>query len=146
MIRSQPKKIEQQETPPPIAGAKHPITLFKTVINKMGDRIAFLPAAVLILIPLFLFYNYYHLELAPQITAQIVTRVGELIVLPEGENPTIATVSDPERLRDQPFFAKAKVGDQVLIYTNAHKAILYDPKQHKILEVAPLNIGDTAQQ
>lgn len=71
----------------------------------------------------------------------LVSRVRELIVLPEDEQPTVATVTDPERLKDQPFFSKAKSGDKVLIYTNAKKAILYDPVQHKIIEVAPLNIG-----
>ncbi len=82
----------------------------------------------------------------PQVAAQeetqtLIDRVGRLIILPEGETPTIATVSDPEKLRNQPFFAKAKVGDKVLIYTNAKKAILYDPLADRILEVAPVNIG-----
>lgn len=71
----------------------------------------------------------------------LVLRVSELIVLPEGEIPTVATVSDPEKLQNQPFFANAKKGDKVLIYTNARKAILYDPESHKIVEVAPINIG-----
>ena len=71
----------------------------------------------------------------------IVDRVGQLIVLPEGETPTLATVADPDKLRDQPFFAKAKVGDKVLLYTNAQKVILYDPAANKIVEVATLNIG-----
>lgn len=72
---------------------------------------------------------------------EVVEKVGQLIVLPEGETPTLATVADPEKLRDQTFFAKAKVGDKVLIYTGARKAILYDPSAHKIVEVAALNIG-----
>jgi len=85
----------------------------------------------------------------PQIKAQeetkdLIARVARLIVLPEGEEPTVATVSDPEKLKDQPFFAKAKKGDNVLIYTNAKKAILYDPVNNKIVEVAPLNIGNAA--
>lgn len=70
----------------------------------------------------------------------IVARVGELIVLPEGEEPTIATVTDPEKLRDQVFFANAKEGDVVLIYTGAQKAYLYDPVADKLVEVAPLTI------
>jgi hypothetical protein len=73
---------------------------------------------------------------------EIVALVGKLIILPEDETPTVATVKDPEKLKDQLFFANAKAGDKVLIYTNAQKAILYDPIQNKIIEVAPLNIGD----
>lgn len=74
--------------------------------------------------------------------ARFVAQVGALIELPEGEQPTVATVSDIERLKDQPFFAKAKKGDKVLIYTNARKAILFSATSGKILEVAPLNIGN----
>src|SRR5258708_6866133 len=57
--------------------------------------------------------------------AQLLADVGKLMVLPEGEAPTIATVVDPAKLKSQPFFADAKVGDKVLIYTFARKAILY---------------------
>ena len=73
---------------------------------------------------------------------QIIARVGQLLVLPEGEIPTLATVTDPEKLKDQSFFVHAKIGDKVLIYTNAKKAILYSPAANKIVEVAPLNIGN----
>ena len=71
-------------------------------------------------------------------------RVSRLIILPTDEEPTIATVADPDRLQDQPFFDNAKTGDKLLIYTNARKAILYDPVSDKIVEVAPINIGDVA--
>ncbi len=90
------------------------------------------------------------LQQDPQKAAQeevqgLVERVGRLIILPEGEEPTIATVSDPQKLQGQSFFANAKVGDKVLIYTNAKKAILYDPVEDRIIEVAPVNIGAVAQ-
>lgn len=67
--------------------------------------------------------------------------IGKLMVLPSDETPTLATVNDPEKLKNQAFFANAKVGDKVLIYTNAKKAILYNPAQNKIVEVSPLNIN-----
>jgi hypothetical protein len=98
--------------------------------------------------------SYFYLQFAelkknPQRIAQqevqeLVSKVSKLIVLPEGETPTVATVTDPEKLKDQPFFAKTKKGDKILIYTNAKKAILYDPVNNKIVEVAPVNIGGTA--
>ena len=94
------------------------------------------------------FYQQWNtLKQNPQATVQkeaeqLVGRVSRLIVLPEGEVPTIATVQDPELLKEQLFFANAKKGDKVLIYTNARKAILYDPVSNKIVEVAPVNIGN----
>lgn len=72
----------------------------------------------------------------------IVEKVGKLIVLPKDETPTIATISDPEKLKGQAFFAKAKIGDNVLIYTASKKAYLYDSVSNKILEVAPIDFGD----
>jgi hypothetical protein len=74
----------------------------------------------------------------------LVLQVEKLILLPKDEIPTVATVSDPTKLADQAFFAKAKVGDKVLLYTNAKKAYLFDPKANRILEVAPLNLGEAA--
>ncbi len=71
----------------------------------------------------------------------LIAKVGKLIVLPTGEQPTIATVADPDKLKNQSFFANASKDDKVLIYTNARKAILYSPSQNKIIEVAPINIG-----
>ena len=92
--------------------------------------------------------GYFYTELErlrtnPQILAtnelqDIVAKVGQLIVLPENEQPTLMTIADPEQLRDQPFFARAKAGDKVLVYNQAAKAILYDPVGHKIVEVAPI--------
>ncbi len=97
----------------------------------------------------YFYYQLYMAEKDPQVaiqkeTAELVSKVSKLIVLPEGENPTVATVSDPEALKDQPFFAQAQKGDKVLIYAGAKKAVLYSVTLNKILEVAPLNIGDKA--
>lgn len=95
---------------------------------------------------------YLHMEIralkkGPQRTAQeetrlLVSKVSQLILLPEGEEPTIATVNDPEKLKDQLFFARAQKGDKVLIYTRTKKAILYNPLSNKVIEVAPVNIGN----
>ncbi len=70
---------------------------------------------------------------------QTIKSVGKHIVLPTTETPTMATVSDPEKLKDQPFFVNAKKGDKVLIYANSQKAILYNPETDRIVEVAPIN-------
>ncbi len=70
----------------------------------------------------------------------LVAEVGKLIDLPKDEKPTVATVTDPSKLKDQPFFAKAKAGDKVLIYTSTKRAILYRPSEHRIIDVGAVNI------
>lgn len=95
------------------------------------------------------FYDQYQtLKANPQAITDkenkdLVARLGQLMVLPDNEQPTIATVADPSKLKDQAFFANAKKGDRVFIYTNAKKAILYDEIANKIIEVAPVNIGNS---
>jgi len=74
----------------------------------------------------------------------IVQKVGQLIVLPSGETPTVASVVNPSLLNSQPFFANAAKGDFVLIYTVAKEAILYDPNMNKIIAVAPISIGSAS--
>ncbi|MFA6095619.1 MAG: hypothetical protein WC767_02140 [Candidatus Paceibacterota bacterium] len=68
--------------------------------------------------------------------AQYVREIGKAIVLPEGEAPTLATISDPEALKSQPFFANAKVGDIVLVYEVAKKAVLWRPSEKRLIEVS----------
>lgn len=70
---------------------------------------------------------------------QLVIDVGKFLVLPTDETPTLATVSEPEKLRDQPFFANAMEGDKVLIYVSSRKAILWRPSTSKIVEISALN-------
>lgn len=71
--------------------------------------------------------------------------VEKLILLPQGEQPTLATVTDKSKLQGQTFFANAETGDKVLIYTGAKKAYLYRPSAKKLIEVAPLNITQNDQ-
>jgi hypothetical protein len=72
---------------------------------------------------------------------KLVTQVSKLISVPSDETPTVATVSDSEKLKANPFFANAQNGDKVLLYTEAKKAILFRPGENKIIEVGPISIG-----
>jgi len=75
-------------------------------------------------------------------TEDLVKKVGQLMVLPEGE-PTIATVVDSQTLaKEQVFIKDAKNGDKVLIYKD--KAIIYNPAENRIVNVGPvLSSGDS---
>jgi hypothetical protein len=72
-----------------------------------------------------------------------VAAVAELIELPN-ETPTLATVSDIDKLKDQEFFTHAENGDKVLIFKNARKAILYRPFTNKIIEVGPIRVDESS--
>src|SRR5258708_491458 len=69
-----------------------------------------------------------------------IASVQKLIELPQGETPTLATVSDKSKLSSEAFFANAENGDKVLLYPKAKKAFLYRPSENKIIEVATLNL------
>ena len=70
----------------------------------------------------------------------ILAELGKIILLPAGETPTIATVSDLSKLAGQAFFANAKAGDLVIMYAHARRAILYRSSEHKVIEVAPITL------
>lgn len=69
----------------------------------------------------------------------MLKQMSTLMVLPTGETPTFLTVNDLKPLEGQQFFANAKVGDKLIIYSGVRKAILYRPSEKKIIEVAPIN-------
>jgi hypothetical protein len=101
------------------------------------------------------YINRYHdsqaqvkkLAANPTITAQqeqqqLISKIGTLTNLPKGEKPTVATVTDVTKLKSQPFFTNAQNGDRVLIYTQAKQAFLYRPSTNKIINIAPVNLGN----
>ena len=55
-------------------------------------------------------------QVAQEENKKVIDAVGKLVLLPEGETPTIATVTDASKLKSQQaFFARAEEGDKVLI-------------------------------
>jgi len=123
-------------------------------IKLFSKKILIFLAAILVIVavsaPTYYFYNQYQkaqqllknpTEAAKEEVRVLVAKVGAILELPQGEEPTVATVSDKNKLKNQPFFAKSENGDKVLIYTNAKKAILYRPSTNKVIDVAPVNIG-----
>src|SRR3989344_3737099 len=80
-------------------------------------------------------------EAASKEVDKLVDAVAKLIDLPKDEKPIIYTVKDSQKLKDQPFFEKAKEDDKVLIYSNNKLAIVFRPGTNKIINFAPINIG-----
>lgn len=94
----------------------------------------------------FYFYKQYQsIKKNPNQVAQaeidaVVANVSKIIDLPKDETPTLATVQDKDKLKDQPFFAQAQNGDKILIYTKSKKAIIYRPKDNILVNVGPIVI------
>lgn len=87
-------------------------------------------------------------KVAKEETQALIDRMSKLISLPgsnleEGE-PTLATVLDRDKLKDQEFFKNAENGDKLLIYTKAQKAFLFRPSSGVIINVAPVNLGNSS--
>lgn len=66
-------------------------------------------------------------------------KVALLMQLPT-EKPTVATIKDITKLKDQPFFNGAKNGDKVLIFTEARKAVIYRESENKIINSGPIAV------
>jgi hypothetical protein len=64
-------------------------------------------------------------------------KVSKIMQVPD-ETPTIATVQDVDKLREQDFFKDAENGDKVLIFTSAKRAIIYREGQNRIINSGPI--------
>lgn len=75
-----------------------------------------------------------------ELADQYLKEVGKIIALPKDEKPLgVASITDHNKLQqDQPFFNNAKNGDVIIIYSS--RAILYDPNNKVIVDIAPVNV------
>ena len=84
-------------------------------------------------------------EAATTKASNIKAKVAKLMSVPADETPTLASVTDKTKLKDQPFFKDAENGDQILIFPQAKKAIIYRESTNKLINVGPIAITtDTA--
>ena len=71
----------------------------------------------------------------------ILAKVGKLMILPEDEEPTVASVDDAEVLSQyQPFFRNASNGDKVILYVKSGKSIIYSPEKNIIVNVGTISV------
>src|SRR5579885_915053 len=100
----------------------------KTALRRHGVVVLVIVLLATALLGINSYYWYYHSHpqtsatktaAAHESTQALVASVAKLMVVPADEQPTLATVTDVSRLREQPFFQKAQNGDKVLIYRKA---------------------------
>lgn len=80
-------------------------------------------------------------QVAKQEAQDIVDEISGVVEIPKDDQPTTATVTNKEKLQDQPFFENAENGDKVLVFAKAQQAILYRPSTKKVIQFAPVNPG-----
>jgi UPF0288 family protein (methanogenesis marker protein 3) len=78
-------------------------------------------------------------------TRDLVAAVGKLVSLPSGE-PKIRTVTDVSELKKHSFFAQVQLGDRVLLYAEAGKAFIYNPRSNRIVQTVNLPTQSTRSQ
>jgi hypothetical protein len=72
-------------------------------------------------------------------TQALAEKISKLMQLPEGD-PVVATVTDKDKLADQPFFVSAENGDKVLIFSESSVAVIYRESDNKIINYGPIAI------
>jgi hypothetical protein len=73
----------------------------------------------------------------------VTESLSELILLPEEEEPIVATVKEAETLRKkEAFYKNVQEGDKVVIFSQARKAMIYRPKENRLINVGPIVMGD----
>jgi hypothetical protein len=95
----------------------------------------------------YFYHKYQNVKKNPEAVMQdesnrLIAQVGQLMMLPTDETPTVATVLDKEKVKDQAFFKNSENGDKLLTYAKALEAILYRPSANKIVAVGPIYNSD----
>ena len=111
--------------------------------------VALVVLAVLLVIFAVVAYSYYGKYQQAQVAAGIATdnsipvkdRLAVLVELPQGEDPSVATVTDVSKIKDQIFFRNAQNGDNIVAYPNAKIAILFRPSTGKVVWMGPILEG-----
>ncbi|MEA1929729.1 MAG: hypothetical protein U9M92_02535 [Patescibacteria group bacterium] len=81
-------------------------------------------------------------RLATEEAAEIAALIKEfegLVLLPSGEQPQLATITDAEALAaEDPFFDGSQDGDKVLLYLSVGKAYILSPDRDLVVNVGPI--------
>ncbi len=104
--------------------------------------VAMVAIALIVLGGYGIYEKYFHLtsaEKAKKELAAAVAAVSKHIILPEGDEPVLATVVDAAALKaQQAFFSGSVNGDQLLLFPRNLKAVLWSPSRSVIVNVGPI--------
>jgi len=78
-----------------------------------------------------------------EIARQIQERVSQLMILPGDEEALVSEISNANEVNDQPFFADVEDGDQVLVFLQSARIVIYRPSTNMIVNVGPI-VDDSA--
>ena len=126
-------------------------------LNPKSKKFLLIPLVAIIALALIGIGAYYFINLSksdskvsstltPEESQRVIAAIGKLIELPEGEEPILATVTDLNLLKSEPFYDKAQNGDRVLIYKNSSLAILYRPSSNKIIKVGAVALDESTEE
>ena len=78
-------------------------------------------------------------EDAKKKTDAVVKKISDLMILSNTDNAVLATITDKSKLAGQKFFDVAENGDELVLFPNMMKAVIYRPSINKIIDVGPFN-------
>ena len=75
---------------------------------------------------------------------ELLEKISNHYLLPVGEEPMIATVTDADMLSvEQEFYKDVENGDKVILYIQNQRAIIYSPTKDVIINVGPIISDDS---
>lgn len=78
-----------------------------------------------------------------KVAEEVLNKVRQHIDVPNDPAPTVATITDVEKLQaNNDFYKAAKNGDNLII--TEKRAILYDAQRDIVLDVVPVRVTQTA--
>ncbi len=85
-------------------------------------------------------------ELSKTQTQQLLGEMKKIILLPQGEDPVVATITDINQLKDKEFYKDAQNGDRVVVFASSKKAYIYRPSSKIVVNVGAFQIEPTENQ
>ena len=72
---------------------------------------------------------------------KVAAEVARHVLLPTDETPALATVTDPSKLKNNPFLKQTRSGDKILIFAKWQQAVIYRPSSDRIVDIGPVDVS-----